>query len=213
MIAVTGDMHGDTNRLINTMHGLNKNDYLLVAGDFGFIYNGDENENKLLNCLQEKLTQKQVILLFVDGNHENFTEIYKYPADIWNGGKIHKIRDNIFHLMRGQVFDIDGLSFFTFGGAYSVDRYMRHLGTSWWNEEVASDAEIKEAWDNLKMHNYEVDYIISHQVPGYLQNKLVNGNDNYDNKDEKDNHMHQDILLSEQVQVLYFGLEKLCGRV
>ena len=47
------------------------------------------------NVWQEKLKQKQVILLFIDGNHENFTEIFKYPVDTWNGGKIHKIRDNV----------------------------------------------------------------------------------------------------------------------
>ena len=44
-----------------------------------------------------------------------------YPITEWNGGKVHKIADNIIHLMRGQVFDIDGIRFFTMGGASSHD--------------------------------------------------------------------------------------------
>lgn len=223
-------MHGDINRLINAVHGMNKNDYLLVAGDFGFVYNCDESENKLLNYLQKILSQKQITLLFIDGNHENFPEIYKYPVNVWKDGKIHKIRENIFHLMRGQVFKIDGFSVFTFGGAYSTDRYLRNPGTSWWKEEIANNTEIKEAWNNLEKHNFEIDYIITHQVPGYLQKMFANGTYDYTDKTKKDNsilqffdeiskkvkykkwfcgHMHQDIKLSKQVQVLYFGLENL----
>lgn len=53
------------------------------------------------------------------GNYENFDQLYNYPIEEWNGGKIHKINDSVFHLMRGQVFKIDGKSFFTFGGASS----------------------------------------------------------------------------------------------
>ena len=26
-----------------------------------------------------------------------------YKVEMWNGGKVHKIRNNIIHLMRGQV--------------------------------------------------------------------------------------------------------------
>lgn len=30
---------------------------------------------------------------------------------------------NILHLIRGQVFEIEGKKIFTFGGAYSIDIY------------------------------------------------------------------------------------------
>ena len=39
----------------------------------------------------------------------------------WNGGKAHKIRDSVLHLMRGEIFDIDNKKIFAFGGARSHD--------------------------------------------------------------------------------------------
>ena len=34
---------------------------------------------------------------------------------------MHKIRDSVIHLMRGEIYDIDDKKFFTFGGARSHD--------------------------------------------------------------------------------------------
>ncbi len=42
-------------------------------------------------------------ILFLDGNHECFHEIFAYPEEMWNGGRIRRIRPNALHLMRGQV--------------------------------------------------------------------------------------------------------------
>ena len=60
----------------------------------------------------------------MDGNYENFKQLNAYDVDIWNGGKVHFIENEIIHLMRGQVFEIDGTRFFTFGGAYSIDKML-----------------------------------------------------------------------------------------
>ena len=57
----------------------------------------------------------------MDGKHENFTRLYNYPVEEWYGGKVHKIRDSVLHLMRGEIFNIDNKNFFTFGGAKSHD--------------------------------------------------------------------------------------------
>ena len=111
------------------------------------------------------LSQKTYTILFIDGNHENFPAIYDYPCEKWNGGKIHKIRKNIFHLMRGQLYEINGITFFTMGGAYSMDRYRRLEGTSWWQEELPSNQEYAEAIQNLKESQMRVDYILTHTAP------------------------------------------------
>jgi len=34
---------------------------------------------------------------------------------------MHPVREHILHLMRGQIFEIDGLTWFTMGGARSHD--------------------------------------------------------------------------------------------
>ena len=68
------------------------------------------------------LNSRNFTTLFVDGNHENYTRLYNdYSVVEWHGGKVHKIRDSVLHLMRGEVFDIDGKTIFVFGGARSHD--------------------------------------------------------------------------------------------
>ena len=37
----------------------------------------------------------------------------------WHGGKVHRIRPHVLHLMRGQIFELEGFRFFTMGGAKS----------------------------------------------------------------------------------------------
>ena len=59
--------------------------------------------------------------LFVDGNHENFDRLYSYPIIEWHGGKVHKINSSIFHLMRGEIYEIDNKKIFAFGGASCHD--------------------------------------------------------------------------------------------
>ena len=67
--------------------------------------------------------------------------------------------------MRGQVFEIHGKKIFTMGGAYSRDRFLRQLGKSFWEEELPSNADYKEAANNLEKNGFSVDYIVSHTAP------------------------------------------------
>ena len=96
----------------------------LVANSEDILEQGKTNkgkENKEETMLLDWLDCKSFTTLFVDGNHENFDRLYDYPVENWHGGKVHKIRPSVIHLMRGQVFDIDDRSIFTFGGASSHD--------------------------------------------------------------------------------------------
>ena len=71
----------------------------------------------------------------------------------------------MIHLMRGQIFTIDGLKFFTFGGAYSIDKMSRAEGISWFSEEIPSREEYEEGWKNLEKEDFQVDYILTHTAP------------------------------------------------
>ena len=137
---------------------LTKNDYVIVCGDFGAIWDGGKSDA----YLQKWYASKPWTTLFVDGNHENHSIINSYPVEEWHGGKVHKINDSIIHLMRGQVYEIDGKTFFTFGGARSVDKCYRKEGISWWPEEMPSSEEYSEGAANLNKVNWKVDYIITH---------------------------------------------------
>ncbi len=173
MIIVTGDTHGiiDYSKIKNIVKKniLGKDDYLIIAGDFGAIWDEEELENDL-----SYYTRLPFTVLFVDGNHENFDIINSYPISIWNGGKVHVIKDNIIHLMRGQVYTIEDKTIFTFGGGTSIDKYRRTEHISWWAEEIPSDEEFKEAKDNLLKYNNKVDYIITHSIDTEaLKNPLI----------------------------------------
>ena len=136
-------------------------DYLIICGDVGVCGFSASEEAKTRAVLRSL----PVTTLFIDGNHENFEQLNSYGIDVWNGGKVHFIESKIIHLMRGQVFTIDGTRFFTFGGAYSIDKMYRTEGISWFPEEMPSLKEYEEGWYNLEKAGFEVDYILSHTGP------------------------------------------------
>ena len=177
MIYVTGDCHQNFERfnasIFPEQNDMTKDDYVIICGDFGGVWNKDE-ESKEETMLMDWLDCKFFTTLFVDGNHENFDRLYEYPVEEWHGGKVHKIRPSVIHLMRGQVFDIEGASFFTFGGATSHDidggilepddpdfkkkRKKLNKGilpyrinhVSWWERELPTEEEAKSVMDEVK---------------------------------------------------------------
>lgn len=165
---ITGDIHGTTN-----IHKLQRfflgrenefskeEDYVIICGDVGVCGFSAEEEVETRRILREL----PVTTLFIDGNHENFEQLNSYAEEEWNGGKVHFIENDIIHLMRGQVYDIDGTVFFTFGGAYSTDRMYRREGVSWFPEEIPTREEYEEGFKNLEKVNFKVDYICSHTAP------------------------------------------------
>lgn len=166
MIYITGDIHGtiSVNKRLNTKNFpqqklLTKNDYVIIAGDFGLIWDGSKEDQYWLKWLDKT---KPFTSVFIDGNHENFDLLEEYPVEIWNGGKVHRINDSVIHLMRGQVFEIEDKKFFTFGGAASHDKEYRKEGKSWWSREMPSQEEYEEGLKNLEKHNFKVDYILTH---------------------------------------------------
>ena len=170
MIYVTGDMHGSISRFEDKRAArLGKNDYLIVCGDFGFIWDGSRREEKALAYL----ARQKFTILFVDGCHENFDRLYKYPVTEWKGGLVRMIKPNLFHLCRGQVFEIDGSVIFAMGGGCSADIDLRQQrGTKWWPEETPSTKEMAVAVDNLFRYKLNVDYVITHDCPTKVKDLL-----------------------------------------
>lgn len=174
MIYITGDTHGELSRFYGNAFAeessLKDGDFLIVCGDFGFVFQAPgtaayREEQRMLDSLEEL----SFTVLFVDGNHENFDRLNgEFPEEIWHGGRIHRIRKNVLHLMRGQVFEIEGKKIFTMGGGYSMDKHIRKEGLSWWRQEMPSNEEYREATLNLKKHDFKIDFIISHTAPSEI---------------------------------------------
>ena len=80
-------------------------------------------------------------------------------------GHVHKIRHNLIHLMRGEIYTIEGKTFFTFGGGYSIDQPLRKENVSWWPQEMPSKQECENGLTHLEKVNNQVDYILTHTAP------------------------------------------------
>ena len=190
-IWLTGDTHSDVRRLNNESFYEQKEftnqdeNFVIVLGDFGLVWEAEESRNETywLNWMENK----NFTTLFCDGNHENFDRLNSMPVTEWHGGSVHRIRPHVLHLMRGQVFNILGKKFFTFGGARSHDisdgildaadpewkekskelkkdgKYMyRVKGLSWWEQELPTEEEMQTGYDNLAKNDYKVDYVLTH---------------------------------------------------
>lgn len=196
MIYATGDTHGGFQRFkeeyFPEQARMTRDDYVIICGDFGGVWSGDVQEQFNLDWLENR----PFTTLFVDGNHENFDRLAVLPVEDWHGGKVHKVRPHILHLMRGQVFEIDGYTFFTMGGAsshdiddgildptapdFEVDYWLKRRlrqrfrvnGISWWEQEMPTQEECEEARRNLERVGYQVDYIITHCCPSSLLPQL-----------------------------------------
>lgn len=206
MLYVTGDTHGslDFQKILDWAEAtkLNKDkDYLIILGDFGFVW-----ENKRDNYEKEKLDFISCLpftTLFIDGNHENHSRLNAMRVVNFMGGKAHKVYDSIYHLMRGQVYEIAGKRIFTFGGASSIDKHLRTDGVSWWKEEEFNYREANTAYDNLNKINWEVDYVLTHSAPLSIRDKLFEGNNLY--KPSATERLLEAILRNIKFKRWYFG--------
>lgn len=193
---ISGDTHAEFNRFSTkrfpAQKEMTRDDYVIICGDFAGVWDyklSSPEESYWLDWLNNK----PFTTLFVDGNHSNHTRLKEFPRVKFHGGMAHKIRDNVYHLMRGYVFEIDGKKIFTFGGAKShdiqdgilyqkdyaslrdlVDDYNRRtkMGEmlrideiSWWKDELPTSAEMKRGIKNLEKVNWTVDYVITHCPP------------------------------------------------
>ena len=163
MLYITGNMHGEMARFEDSrIRKLKKGDTLIVCGDFGFIWNPDDPKEKKN---MEWLKKRKYTICFVDGAHENFDILNSYTPYRWKGGNTHKIADNIYHLMRGEVFTFEGKTFFVMGGGESEDAYMRDKGTSWWEDELPNAEELKNGVANLNDTERNINYILTYEAP------------------------------------------------
>ena len=196
-IFITGDTHGDFSRLLpaafHEQRDLTKEDYLIICGDFGGVWDGGDTEQQWLDWLETR----SFTTLFVSGNHENYDLLRNYPISQWHGGLVQAIRPSVLHLMRGQLYNICGKRIFTMGGASSHDiqdgilepdapdflwrfQWLHAQAAafpvnhpSWRREELPSEAEYAEARASLGRAGWTVDYLLTHCAPTSIQNDLL----------------------------------------
>jgi hypothetical protein len=135
MIYVTGDTHGrhDVGKLHARQwpegQGLSREDYLVILGDFGAIWDWGTDDRALLAWYEAQ----PWTTLFVDGNHENFDLIDAFEVSEMFGGRVQVVPGypHVVHLMRGEVYELpvarggeargETARCFVMGGAPSID--------------------------------------------------------------------------------------------
>lgn len=161
-VFITGDKHGSFLPLTGMVehNRINEEDVLIIAGDAGYVW--DDNYPYRVNTISQTFPGT---VAFIDGNHDNHAILESLPVCNWNGGRAHKVGERVYHLMRGEVYNINRKNFFTFGGARSNDKDRRVEGESWWREEDPTLEEFeygrKKLMDNLE----KIDYVITHETP------------------------------------------------
>lgn len=170
MIYITGDTHGDLSHFKDPkLKRLGEKDIVIVCGDFGFLW--DPNDPKEKRNL-EWLKKRKYTICFLDGAHENFDMLDSYTLYRWKGGNTHKIADNIYHLMRGEMFMFENKTFFVMGGGESEDKDMREDGVSWWKAELPTAEDLKNGQDNLRDYKYAVNYVLTYEAPAIAKDFL-----------------------------------------
>lgn len=244
-IYVTGDIHGgiDIHKLAKRslkMENVDiaEGDYLIILGDFGLPFlssdmdEGSKTRGEYLFWIRW-LYEQPYTILWVDGNHDNHTFWANQPTTDWHGGKvhIHPDADNVIHLMRGEIFDIDGLTFLAMGGATSIDKGTRKPDISWWKTENMSEEEKAHSLENIAAHDNTVDFVLTHTPPRMIYGRVINEklvtmdytalffNDVYDTLKHRAwlaGHLHVDTEFRDEKIALFYNkvveLNTLCER-
>lgn len=165
MTYITGDIHGVPWRIhkFAKKFNLTTDDTIVMLGDVGANYFGDERDAQMKNAL----SKHPVTILCVHGNHEMRPwEAGEYHLKEWKGGLVYvdDHHPNLLFAKDGEIYNIDGYRCMPIGGAYSIDAYYRiRMGSGWWASEQPS-AEIK-AFVEKQLAETEIDVIFSHTCP------------------------------------------------
>ncbi len=162
-VLIVGDWHGNTRFALRVLERARKDGIsdIFHLGDFG-VWPGPEGQ-KFLNELESYLSTRGqgMGIRFVDGNHEDFPQLYNYPI---NSDGFREVRPHIHHIPRGHTWWVDGRRWMGLGGATSLDRPRRIPGVSWWPEEELTVGEAYRA-----AIGPSVDVMLTHDCPDRVE--------------------------------------------
>jgi hypothetical protein len=125
---------------------------IVHLGDFG-IWPGPDGASYLAE-LDATLASADAGLWFVDGNHEDFTQLRPDAPDRY------QITSRIWYLPRGYRWTWHDRTWLALGGAVSLDRARRTAGRDWWPEE-----EITRRQADAVIAAGPADVMVTHECP------------------------------------------------
>jgi Calcineurin-like phosphoesterase superfamily domain len=157
-IAFAGDWHANARWAEAAVEYASRQgaDVIVHVGDFGYDFRAS-----FVRSLDRALSASGMSLLFVDGNHENFPVLLRYPV---RDNGLRELTSRIWHLPRGFRWTWGTTSLLAVGGAHSVDRPWREAGISWWSAETLTDTDVARA-----VAGGPADVLISHDCPSGVE--------------------------------------------
>jgi predicted phosphodiesterase len=141
-LTLVGDVHGKYDRYHKIIRQTEYHPYTLQIGDFGFKYDTLKNVDYTKH-------------LIIGGNHDNYDTCYKYPHFLYDYG----------------YTSINGVKFFYYRGAYSIDRQYRTIGIDWWEQEQVSIDQFMKARELYR--EIKPDIVITHDCPESINYHLL----------------------------------------
>lgn len=178
-IFITGDIHSThsikklTKKKWKEGSTLTKKDVLIILGDFGLLW--DYYRTKEEDFWLKFLDEQSWTTLFLDGNHENHDLLDNLQKKHMFGSEVGIVSHSIFHLLRGEVYCINGKKILTVGGAHSHDREDRAWGKSMWKQEEITEKDIKRAKESINECMNEIDYVLTHCAPPRIAMHCIEG--------------------------------------
>lgn len=142
-VTLLGDIHGKYKRMHEVIREKDKHEYIVALGDIGFSFETLDN-----------VDPKKFVI--VGGNHENYDKIVNIP---------HYLGDY------GYVNNFNGIDFFFFRGAYSIDRQYRTIGIDWWEQEQLKIEDFMKARELYRQ--IKPDVVLTHDCPQSLYSYLL----------------------------------------
>lgn len=137
-VCVAGDWHGSKHwgrSVVRWSHDQHGAEAVIHVGDVGFFEPAGSPGSVYgaLSHLDEELAERDMMLYWLDGNHEDHWLIQQMEMDAATGLGISSERTR--WLPRGCTFEVNQRRWMAWGGARSIDRAAGLLGRDWWQEE------------------------------------------------------------------------------
>jgi len=136
-ITLIGDVHGKYKRYHEIIREKDRHEYTIQLGDFGFDYSTLKNVDHNNH-------------LIIGGNHDNMDKII-----------------NTAHYLGDYGYtELNGINFFYYRGAYSIDRQDRTIGINWWEQEQVTIDQFMKARELYR--EIKPDIVLTHDCPDFM---------------------------------------------